>query len=170
MSRSTLAVTVCALALAWSMAVTAQTAEPATKAEQQTHAAHGSAHDPAHAAAPLLAEGQRWATDAPLREAMLRIRDGVAARASAFHAGTLSAAEGHALAAAVEGEVQFMIVNCRLAPEPDAALHALIGRLLGAAEAMRVDPSSADGLPQLAAALHDYGASFDHPGWEPPGT
>lgn len=170
MSRSTLAMMVSALALGWSMAVTAQAGEPAADAEQQTHAAHGSAHAAAHAAAPLPPEGQRWATDAPLREAMLRIRDGVAARASAFHAGTLSAADGLALAAAVEGEVQFMIANCRLAPEPDAALHALIGRMLGAAEALRADPASADGLPQLAAALHDYGATFDHPNWEPPGA
>jgi hypothetical protein len=116
------------------------------------------------------AEGQRWATDAPLREAMLRIRDGVAARATAFHEGTLSAAEGQALAAAVEGDVQFMIANCRLAPEPDAALHALIGRMLGAAEALRDAPLSADGVPQLEAVLNDYGATFDHSGWEPPGA
>jgi hypothetical protein len=156
---------VCALALAWSMAAVAQEAEPAAEAEHDAHVAHGSGH----AAAPTMpAEGQHWPTDAPLREAMLRIRDGVAVNASAFHDGTLSAAAGQALAAAVEGDVQFMIANCRLAPEPDAALHVLIGRLLGAANTLRTDPLSADGLPQLEAVLNDYGATFDHPGWTPP--
>ena len=174
MSRSTLAIAVCALALAWSMAVAAQAAEPAATAEHHAHAAPGVAHGPAHgpvdAGAPMPAEGQRWATDAPLREAMLWIRDGVALNATAFHDGTLSAAAAQTLAAAVEGDVQFMIANCRLAPEPDAALHALIGRMLGAAEALRDDPLSTGGLPQLEAVLNDYGATFDHSGWEPPGA
>jgi hypothetical protein len=135
----------------------ARQAETGAQAEHHAHAAHG--------AAPELAEGQRWATDAPLREAMLRIRDGVAASAPAFHASALSADAARALAAAVEADVQFMIANCRLEPEPDAALHALIGRMLGAAEALRAGPLSADGLPRLEAALNDYGSAFDHPGW-----
>lgn len=162
MSRSTLAMVVCALALAWSITAVTQEAEPPAEAEHHAHAAHG--------AAPELAEGQRWATDAPLREAMLRIRDGVAENAAAFHDGALSPAAAQSLAAVVEGDVQFMIANCRLAPEPDAALHRLIGRLLGAGEALRADPQSADGLPQLEAVLNDYGATFDHPGWESPGA
>jgi len=153
---------VCALALAWSITAVTQEAEPSAEAEHHAHAAHG--------AAPELAEGQRWATDAPLREAMLRIRDGVAENAAAFHDGALSPAAAQSLAAVVEGDVQFMIANCRLAPEPDAALHRLIGRLLGAGEALRADPQSADGLPQLESVLNDYGATFDHPGWESPGA
>ena len=174
MNRATLMSALSALALAWPMMAVAQKAEPAAEAEHPAHvahgSAHGSAHGPEHAAAPLPAEGQHWPTDAPLREAMLRIRDGVAAHTAAFHEGALSAAAAQTLAAAVEGDVQFMIANCRLAPEPDAALHALIGRLLGAGKALRVDPLSADGLPQLEAVLNDYGAVFDHPGWESPGT
>jgi hypothetical protein len=58
-----------------------------------------------------------------------------------------------------------MVENCKLEPEPDAALHVLIGRLLSAAGAVREDPGSPDGVPQLVAVLHDYGATFDHPGW-----
>jgi hypothetical protein len=150
----------CALALVWSTTAVTQEAEPSAEAEHHDHAAHG--------AAPELAEGQRWETDAPLREAMQRIRDGVTLNAAAFHDGALSAAAAQSLAAVVERDVQFMIANCRLAPEPDAALHALIGRLLGAGEALRADPLSTEGLPQLEAVLNDYGATFDHPGWKPP--
>jgi hypothetical protein len=162
MNKAILQAAVAALALLSSLVAMAGQVESAAKPEHHAHAAHG--------AAPELAEGQRWATDAPLREAMLRIRDGVTARATAFREGTLSTAEGQVLAAFVEEDVQFMIANCRLAPEPDAALHALIGRMLGAAEALRDDPLSAGGLPQLEAVLNDYGATFDHPGWEAPGA
>jgi hypothetical protein len=150
------------LAFTWPAVVLAQENELAAESDDHAHEMHGSA--------PELAEGQRWETDAPLREAMLRIRDGVSARTAAFHNGTLSAAEANALAAAVEADVQFMIAHCQLAPEPDAALHALIGRMLTATGALHIDPESTEGLPQLAAVLRDYGVTFDHPGWEPLGA
>jgi len=145
--------------MVWPGTVLAQEGEAAAEPEHHAHAAHGVPPEPVG--------GQRWATDAPLREAMLRVRDSVAARTDAFHQGTLSAAEANALASVVEAEVQFMIVNCELEPQPDAALHVLIGRMLGAAGALRSDPESAEGLPQLVAVLHDYGVTFDHSGWEP---
>lgn len=153
-----------AAALALASAATAGTQE----SEDTAHAHHGhAAHEPAPAPPPALAEGQRWATDAPLREAMLRIREGVASRLHAFHEASLSAGEAQALAAAVEADVQYMIANCRLEPQPDAALHALIGRMLGAAEALRADPAASGGMPQLVSVVRDYGATFDHPDWEP---
>jgi hypothetical protein len=158
MNKAILLAAVAALALLSSTVSVAQQADTDAQAERHAHAAHG--------AAPELAEGQRWATDAPLREAMLRIRNAVAAHTAAFHEGALSADEAQALATAVDADVQFMIANCRLAPEPDAALHALIGRMLGAAEALRADPAAPDGMPELVSVLRDYGARFDHPGWE----
>jgi hypothetical protein len=109
------------LAFAWPAVGLAQENELATEPEHHAHKMHDSA--------PELAEGQRWETDAPLREAMLRVRDGVSARTAAFHNGTLSAAG-----------------------------------------ALRIDPESADGLPQLVAVLRDYGVTFDDPGWEPLGA
>lgn len=156
------AVTGYLLALAWPALVLAQENAPAAEPQHHAHEMHG--------LAPELAEGQRWETDAPLREAMLRIREGVAAQTDAFHAGTLSTDAAQALAAAVETDIQFMFANCQLAPEPDAALHALIGRLLAATAALRTDPESADGLPQLVAVLQDYASTFDQPGWEPIGA
>jgi hypothetical protein len=60
-----------------------------------------------------------------------------------------------------------MIANCRLEPQPDAALHVLIGRMLGAAEALRENPAAPGGMPELVAVVRAYGASFDHPGWQP---
>jgi hypothetical protein len=135
------------------------TADLGTAAEPHGHASH--------AAAPVLPAGQLWATDAPLRSAMTRIRSAVEQDRPAYERGTLQAEAAGALAAAVEADVRYMVENCKLEPEPDAALHALIGRLLSAAGAVRRDPGSPDGVPQLVAVLHDYGATFDHPGWTP---
>ena len=147
------------LGMIWAVAGTQESGDTG-----QAHHGHA-AHEPA--SAPVLAEGQRWATDAPLREAMSRIREGVASRMHAFHEDSLASAEARTLAAAVDADVQYMIANCRLEPQPDAALHALIGRMLGAAEALRADPSAPGGMPQLVSVVRDYGATFDHPGWEP---
>lgn len=133
------------------------TADRGTAAEQHEHANH--------AAAPDLPAGQLWATDVPLRSAMTRIRSAVEQSWSAYERGSLQAESAAALAAAVEADVRYMVENCKLEPEPDAALHALIGRLLSAAGVVRADPGSPDGVPQLAAVLHDYGVTFDHPGW-----
>jgi hypothetical protein len=133
------------------------TADLGTAAEQHGHASH--------AATPVLPAGQLWATDVPLRSAMTRIRSAVERNRSAYERGSLQAEAAGALAAAVEADVRYMVENCNLEPEPDAALHALIGRLLSAAGALRGDAGSPDGLPQLAAVLHDYGATFEHPGW-----
>jgi hypothetical protein len=32
---------------------------------------------------------------------------------------------------------------------------------------LRADPASPGGMPKLVSVLRDYGATFDHPGWEP---
>jgi len=151
-------VTLLILTLAGALPAEAQKAGHNAETDHQSHTGHDSA--------PVLEEGQRWASDAPLREAMLKIREHVEANTAAFHEGTLSVAAARDLADGVELDVQFIIANCRLAPEPDAALHVLIGRIFTATGALRANPESMGGLPQLVAVLHDYGLTFDHPGWE----
>jgi hypothetical protein len=131
-------------------------------ASSESHAAHIHEND---AIAPILAEGERWATDEPLRASMLKIRAGVEATMPAYQSGALDANQAQSLSATVEQNVTYMIQNCKLEPEPDAALHVLIGRMLTASEAMKKDPASRAGWPELMAILHDYGAAFDHPGW-----
>jgi hypothetical protein len=131
-------------------------------ASSESQAAHMHESD---ATAPVLAEGERWATDEPLRASMLKIRAGVEATMPAYQSGTLDANQAQSLGAMVEQNVTYMIQNCKLEPEPDAALHVLIGRMLTASAAMKKDPASPAGWPELRAVLHDYAAAFDHPGW-----
>ena len=135
--------------------------------ELHEHAQHG--HASPEMAALTLHAGERWETDAALRAGMQHIRDAVAARAQGFHAGRLDAAEAAGLANSVRDDVSFLLANCRLAPEADANLHLLIGRLLTGAAALERDPVSAEGMPQLLGVLRDYPRYFAHPDWSPVG-
>lgn len=133
-------------------------------ASSEAHAAHIHAND---ATGPVLPEGDRWATDEPLRASMLKIRASVEEAMPAYQSGALDPNQAQSLSATVEQNVAYMIQNCKLEPQPDAALHVLIGRMLTASEAMKKDPASQAGWPELMAVLHDYTATFDHPGWRP---
>jgi len=100
-----------------------------------------------------LNQGARWATDAPLREAMDALR-------------TAAAGSVEALPEQIDVQVDYMIAHCQLPPDADAQLHIVIERLVEAADRMRAG-AQAEGREEVIAALNAYGAHFDHPGWTP---
>lgn len=136
-------------------------------AASNAHADHTNHAD--HSAALTPPEGELWATDEPLREAMTRVRAAVAEVLPAHESGSFDPASGLALAQTIEREVAFMIEHCKLPPEPDAALHVLIARMLTAANGLKGAPPEADAIPELTHVLEEYGTTFDHPGWVPLG-
>ena len=127
-----------ALVLAVALALSA----PAMAAED-AHS-HGTA---AGEAKLVLNHGQKWPTDAPLRQGMENIRSAVA-----------KGMKDEALAKAVETEVAGIVQNCKLEPEADEQLHLVIAELMAGAEAK--DPA------KVAKALNAYGEHFDHAGWK----
>lgn len=151
-----------------------QRAETSSPAQATPHESVHDSRPPADAAAAAedqhgdlhallrLDQGQPWATDAPLVEGMERIRDAVN-EAAALPA--LDADSAAALAQSIQEQVDFLIAHCRLEPDADATLHVFIAQLLNAAAALRKDPTSAEGLPQLQETLSVYPQYFAHPGW-----
>lgn len=122
-------------------------------------------HD-GHGAAKLsLNDGKRWETDAPLRAGMQRIRDAVAPVLAAYELQSVTAEQAKNLAAAINDDVTYLIQNCKLVPEADKTLHALIVDLVGGATALSADPLSEEGMHRLVSALHQYPVYFDDPGW-----
>jgi hypothetical protein len=109
-----------------------------------------------------LNDGKRWATDAPLRQGLERIRDGVAPIVAASTARPLTKDEATALSGAIKDQVQFLVENCKLEPRADAALHVLLNDFLEGA-----DPASKAGLERVVKALNLYPHHFDHHGWRP---
>ena len=145
------------ISLAFSLApsqAAATHAQDATAAAEHQHEAH--------AAATLATPkpGQRWATDAPLREGMGRIRHSVDALGH-LAKGSQNAGQAKELAAGIEKDVNFLITNCKLQPEADAALHLIIAKLLQGAHAIKADPSDPKAVELLREAVADYGRSFD---------
>lgn len=127
------------------------------------HAAH--AHEHEDAGALTLNGGQPWDTDAPLRRGMMQIRVASAMLVPAYAARQLPAAQAQQLGEAVRESVATMIAQCQLAPDADANLHVILGRILAATSALESDPLSAQGIPAITAALDEYGHYFQHPGW-----
>ena len=112
-----------------------------------------------------LNDGQKWPSDAALREGMTEIRATLRASLGQIHGGNFSAAEYAALADRVESQVDGLVRNCRLPPEADAQLHLVIADILDGAEMMREGNGHVEGAIKLMRTLHAYGNHFDHPGW-----
>lgn len=115
----------------------------------------------------VLNDGKRWATDAPLRQGLERIRDAVAPIVAPSATRPLTNAEATALSVAIKDQVQYLVENCKLEPKADAALHVLLNDFLQGADALAVDPASMPALKRIMRALHLYPQYFDHQGWRP---
>ncbi len=136
---------------------------PAQAAQAEAHGQPGAdAHDHAHAAVdadvPVPDGHEPWAPDAPLIEGMSRVRAAVTA---------LEAAPDPAAAAGQVAEVDeaigYIFANCRLDPEPDAALHGVLARLMAASQALQADPADASAVASMRGAVANYEALFDDP-------
>ncbi len=131
----------------------------------------GHSHD--HAATPAklaLDAGKKWASDEALRKAMANIRNAMDESLHAIHEGKLPAAKYGALAAKVNGEVAYMVSNCKLEPKADAQLHLVIAEILEGAEAMEGKLKKVkrqNGALKVIGALENYAIYFDDPNWKP---
>ena len=112
--------------------------------------------------------GKKWATDAPLRQAMTDINQAMAVALPLIHMHRFGEGQYHALATTVRQAVAYAVEQCKLAPKADAMLHLVIADLLAGAESM--DGKSADlrhgGAVKVVQALQAYGKYFQHPGWK----
>ena len=112
--------------------------------------------------------GQKWATDAPLRQAMSEINQAMATALLRIHKNQFSEADYQALAGTVSQKVAYAVANCKLEAKADAMLHLVIADLLAGAEAMESKQPEArhDGAVSVLHALQAYGKYFQHPGWK----
>lgn len=99
-----------------------------------------------------------WASDAPLRQGMQAILNAVVAAVR-------NGGEGKALASELRAQIRYLFANCRLEPEADAALHAILADVLQSAQRLDDGASAKDEHDALHAALRTYGQRFQHPGW-----
>jgi len=118
----------------------------------------------AHTAAPAQIPAERWATDAPLREGMAQVR--VALDELRHHEmGHMSDAQARERAATIEAAIQSMFAHCKLASQPDAALHSILVPLLSAAQRLDKNPADKAAIATMREAVAPYARAFDDPQW-----
>jgi hypothetical protein len=136
------------------------------------HAGHQKAehkHEAASHPQLTLNDGKKWHADQAMRQAMANIRNSVSTAVPAIHAGKLKPAQFEALGKEIEGQIAYIVQNCKLAPKADEQLHILLGSItsgLEIATAKQSNKKRASGIHQIAQSLNDYGKYFDHPDWQ----
>jgi hypothetical protein len=113
--------------------------------------------------------GKKWATDAPLRQAMAAMRADLAGKLHAIHKGSLAKEDYAALGQSIEGQLGVIVSQCKLGAKADAMLHIVLADLAGAADVMQGKAAGqpAEAAHRAALALNGYGRHFAHPGWQP---
>lgn len=127
-------------------------------------ATHADAHAPAAPALPGLPVTP-WPGDRALREGMRRMQRAVEALGHAEHH-HLDAGQTIAAAQQVQAAAEYMIANCKLAPEPDAALHGLLATLLTGAAAIKADPATTAPVAEMREAMALYPRLFQDADWQ----
>jgi hypothetical protein len=128
----------------------------------------GHQHDAAGLAALKLNAGKKWGTDEPLRKGMEEIRNAVAADKETIHAGKMNAAKYDALARTIDGQVVYIVENCKLPSDADAQLHLVLAEVTQGLDAVKGKAkkiSRRAGVERIVASLNAYDKHFDHPGW-----
>ncbi|HSM12305.1 MAG TPA: DnrO protein [Lysobacter sp.] len=129
------------------------------------HAQDGHEHH-APATASQEVPAQRYATDAPLRKGMAQIRIAVDALGH-YERGHMGAQQAVTFATTIQEQIAYLVANCKLEPQADAALHGIIAKLGAGAQALKNDPADLAAIPPMREALADYRRTFDDPASEP---
>ncbi|HLS84191.1 MAG TPA: DnrO protein [Arenimonas sp.] len=135
---------------------------------QDSHETLGQdAHDAHVSHGETVFPATRWSPDEPLSQGMQRVRAATLSLSHADH-GHLDGAQVDAIADELQSAVEAMFAQCKLDPEPDAALHPLLARVLTAATSLREAGFDAGALAMLEQVLADYPRLFDDPAWNVP--
>jgi hypothetical protein len=123
------------------------------------------AQDHAHHPVPdaqVTAPAEPYASDAPLRKGMGEIRTAVAAFDHYEH-GHMNEDQAMATVAIIERAIGDIIVNCKLEPEADHALHGVLAKLGKGIAGLKADPNDMTALAPMREAVADYSVLFDDP-------
>ena len=116
-----------------------------------------------------LNQGQKWETDAPLRQGMGALHQIVSAGLDGAHANALKSDDYKKMSGEIMTQFTYIVENCKLEPKADAQLHILLGNIsqgVNVIEGKVSGEQPVDGLIKMAQALNSYGSYFNHPNWE----
>lgn len=155
-----LVTTLVALACGFGLTIAAQAAP------QHVHE-HDAAATTTSAVSSVPVPAHRWAPDASLKTGIRRAYTAVD-ELKHHEMGHMSEPMVVDRATDVEDAVTYMFANCKLAAEPDAALHGILVPLLGAAQALKANPQDVKAVADMRTALARYPKYFNDTGWDTP--
>jgi len=128
---------------------------------------HGHSHEKSAPQKLVLKNGQKWATDEVLRQAMSRIRTEMAVSQPGNQGERASLQQYQAMAKKVNEQLAFVIQNCKLDKEADAMLHLVLADIIAGVDAMSGQNwgDARQGAKKVKHALENYATYFNHPGW-----
>ncbi|MCW9035412.1 MAG: hypothetical protein OQK35_07570 [Alphaproteobacteria bacterium] len=132
--------------------------------DEHSHDGHGSGD-----VELTLNAGKKWPGDDSLRKAMGEIRTVMASRLIEIHENRLPAKEYKILAQSVQGQIDYMVENCKLPVAEDEQLHIVLNPIIEGIEAMEEGANPRSGAVKIVKAHNAYGKYFNHPGWKPLG-
>ena len=80
--------------------------------------------------------------------------------------GHLDATQTSAAAQQVQDAANYMFSNCKLAPEPDAALHGVLASLISGAAAIKTNPANTSPVASMRDAVALYPRMFEDATWQ----
>ncbi|HUH48890.1 MAG TPA: hypothetical protein VLZ56_03440 [Mycoplana sp.] len=110
--------------------------------------------------------GAKWRGDENMIKGMNGIHSAIAAKVPAIDAGTLPAEDYKALATEIQGQVDFMVQNCKLEPEVDEQFHLVLAQVLDGITGLQGEADPHAGVLLIVQALEAYGTHFEHPNWQ----
>jgi hypothetical protein len=111
--------------------------------------------------------GKKWQTDDVLRRGMSEIRSAVAESLTPIHENAFTPAQYDALAARIQGQIDYVVGNCKLPDEDDKQLHLVLEQIIDGVAEMKAATGRDQGAVRIVQALAQYGEYFDHAGWRP---
>jgi len=123
-----------------------------------------------HVQAPRAQSDVKWPADDALRQGMMNIRAGVEESLPGIRAGQFRDEQYVALGKAIETQIAYIVMNCKLEPAADAALHDILGEFSSGIDlvtARTAEGQRIHGVSHLVVALDNYGRHFEHAGWMP---
>lgn len=126
--------------------------------------AHG---DKAAAVKLRLNHGKKWQTDEALRRGMSEIRAAMAEALTPIHESVFTPAQYDALAARTQGQIDYVVGNCKLPDAADQQLHIVLEQIIDGVAEMKGATRRDQGAAKIVRALSQYGDYFNHAGWQP---